>query len=184
MAAHLEVIGGDGVPHPAHPVLLLAFRGVLGAEHLAVGDGIGEEPLLLLRVVQSKGRADVEALEQVNAQVGIAEHAPLGIAVVLAVLQDAQRILAFGIRTQCLGVFAVLRIDGIVRIELQRVFDDVTGSVHAAGAVQVEVLSEGHLPAEQLVVAVGTCRNTAEISGLDGTLVAIIAQREKRGALL
>ena len=53
MLANLQIVGCNGVPHPAHPVLLLALSGRLGTHHLTISYGVGEETLLLLAVVHT-----------------------------------------------------------------------------------------------------------------------------------
>ena len=184
MAAYLQVVGGNGVPHPAHGVLLLALDGRVDAHHLTVGNGEGEEALLLLSIVHTDGSADHEVLERRDAQVDIAEGAPLSIFVLLSIVDHAQRVLALRIGTESLGVLAVLSIDGEVGVELQRMLQHAAGSVNAHRAVHREVLADDHLAVEKLVVGIGTGRETAEAALLDRALIAVIADAEERVALL
>ena len=184
MQADLEVIRGNGVPHPAHPVLLLALGSSVRALHLTVGNGVGKEALLLLRIVDTQRRANHEVLERRDADVRITEHTPHGVLVVLVVSQQAQRVLTLRVGTQRLGILAVLGIDGEVGVELQRILQDTAGSIDTLGAVDGEVLADDHLAVEQLVVGIGTGRQTAELRVLDGTQVVVVSHREERRALL
>ena len=114
----------------------------------------------------------------------IAEGAPLRIFVLLRIVDHAQRILALRIGTESLGVLTVLSIDGEVGVELQRMLQHAAGSVNAHRAVHREVLADDHLAVEQLVVGIGTGRETAEAALLDRALIAVIADAEERVALL
>ena len=62
---HLQVVGSHGVPHPFRPMLLLRFNGVGALSHVALGNGIGEETLHFLTVIQAERGAQVEVLEGV-----------------------------------------------------------------------------------------------------------------------
>ena len=94
MLADLQVIGDDGVPHPFEPVFLLVLNGVLVVGYHAFGDGVGEETLFLLRIVDTRRRADIQTLVGVDVDICISEHAPIGITVVLVALQDGHRVLS------------------------------------------------------------------------------------------
>ena len=93
MLADLQIIGSNGVPHPAHSVFLLAFDGRIGTHHLTVCDRVGEKALFLLRIVHTKGGANHEVLERSHTQVNIAEHTPLGVFIIFGIVDHAQRIL-------------------------------------------------------------------------------------------
>ena len=84
----VEVIGDDGVPHPFEPVLLFGLHGVLVVRNHAFRNGISEETLFLLGIVDTRGRADIESLDGVDIDEHVTEHTPVGIAVVLVALQD------------------------------------------------------------------------------------------------
>ena len=46
--ADFHVIGGDGIPHPFGPMLLLCLYGILVVGYVTFRDGIGKDALLLL----------------------------------------------------------------------------------------------------------------------------------------
>ena len=82
MFAHLEIVGGNGIPHPFRPMFLLSFHTVDGVGYGALSNGILEDALLLLGIVETEGCLDIEVLERIDVQIGIAKHAPVGVAVV------------------------------------------------------------------------------------------------------
>ena len=165
-------------------MLLLALHGTLGAHHLTVGNGEGEEALLLLRVVHAEGGAYHEILERSDAQVNVAKRAPLRVFVLLGIVNHAQRVLALGIGAEGLGILAVLGVDGEIGVELQGVLQHSAGSIDALRAVDGEILADDHLAVEQLVVGIGTAGETVEIGVLDGALVVVVANAEERAAPL
>ena len=73
MLADFKIVGSYGVPHPAHPVLLLALYGTIGTLYLTIFDRVGKESLLFLCVVHTKSGANHEVLEWSDAQMYIAE---------------------------------------------------------------------------------------------------------------
>ena len=91
--AYLKVVGGNGIPHPAHGMLLLALHGRVGALHLTVLNGVSEEALFLLSIVYTEGCAYHEVLKRSDAEVHIAKSTPLGVLVVLRIVYHTQRVL-------------------------------------------------------------------------------------------
>ena len=73
MLADFKIIGSNGVPHPAHPVFLLAFNSAIGTLNLTIFDRVGKEALLLLCIVHTQCGANHKVLEWGDAQVHIAE---------------------------------------------------------------------------------------------------------------
>ena len=177
--AEVYVVVSHEVPHPAGPVLLLGFDSVGGVGHVAFGDGIGEDALLLLGVVEAEGGADVEALEGVDVEVSITEQAPVGVAVVLVALQACQRVLAVGIAAHGAGKFAGGGVHRQRGVELQHVFEEAAGGLHFGGAVDGEVFAEGHHLVEKVVLGVHTSGEAFEVGVLDDTHVLVVAQREE-----
>ena len=112
MLALLEIVGGNGIPHPLRPVLLLGFHAVDGVGHGSLSDGVLEDALLFLCVVETKGGFDVEALEGVDVQVGIAEHAPVGVTVIAVAVQTGHGVLAVGIAAHGTCVVSAGGVDG------------------------------------------------------------------------
>ena len=93
MLANLQIVSGNGIPHPAHGVLLLTLYGTVGTHHLTIRNGIGEEALLFLSVVHTERGTYHEILEWCDTEVYIAKHTPLCIFVVFRISNHAQRIL-------------------------------------------------------------------------------------------
>ena len=139
--AFFYIIGGNGIPHPPHSVLLLALHGRFGAHHLTIGDRIGEETLLLLGVVHTQGGADHEILERRDTQMHIAEHTPLCVLVVFGIINHAQWILTLRVGTEGLGILAVLSINGEVGVKLQGMLQHAAGSIYSLRAVDGKVLT-------------------------------------------
>ena len=83
----------------------------------------------------------------------------------------------------CLG-----RVNGQRRVELQHILQESARSLKLVGAVDGEVLTHGHdlavTDVQQLVCRVHTGRKTLEVRLLDDTLVLVVTQREKGGAVL
>ena len=73
-------------------MLLLALGSRLGTFHLTIDYRIEEETLLLLCIVHTQSGADREVLERGNTQVGITEHTPLGVFVILIIREHAHRV--------------------------------------------------------------------------------------------
>ena len=137
-------------------MLLLTLGSTVGAPYLAILNRVGEEALFLLRVVHAEGSAQHKVLKRCDAQVDVAEGAPLRVFVVLGVVNHAQRVLALRVGTEGLGIFTVLSVDGEVGVELQGVLQHTAGSIDALRAVNGEVLSNHHFSIEQLIVGIGT----------------------------
>ena len=121
MLAHLEVIGGDQVPHPLGPVLLLSLHGIGRVGHRTLCNGIGEDTLLFLGIVKTEGGLDIKILDWVDVHIDISEGTPIGIAVVAVAIQSCDRILTVGIATYRTGVFAIGSIDRERGVKLQHV---------------------------------------------------------------
>ena len=177
--ALLEVVSGNEVPHPLRPVLLLGLHGILRTSHGTFRNRIGEDALLLLRVVQTEGSLDVQVLQGVDVDIGITEHTPVGVAVVLVTLQTSQRVLTVGVAAYRTGKLAGGGIDGQRGVELQHVLQEAARGLHLTGAVDGEVLTDGHdvavLDLHQLVLSVHTTREALEVGVLDDTLVLIVS---------
>ena len=141
--AEVDAVVCHEVPHPACPVFLFGFDGVCGIGHVALSDGIGEEALLLLRVVETEGGAEIEALEWVEVHVGVAEEAPVGVTVVLVSLEAGYRVLAVGITAHGACELALGGVDGERWIGLEHVLQETAGSLYFVGAVEGEVLAYG-----------------------------------------
>ena len=121
MLAHLQVIGGDQVPHPLGPVLLLSLHGIGRVGHRTLCYGIGEDTLLFLGIVKTEGSLDIEVLDRVDVHIDITEGTPVGITVVAVTIQSCYRILTVGIATYRTGIFAIGSIDRERGVELQHV---------------------------------------------------------------
>ena len=139
--ANLQIIGGNGVPHPSHPVLLFTFNGTIGTHHLTIGNRIGEETLLFLCVIHTQSGANHKVLKWSNAQMHITKHTPLGILIVLCIGNHAQWILALRVGTKSLSILAVFCIDGEVGVKLQSVLQHTTRSINTLRTVDGEVLT-------------------------------------------
>ena len=144
MLACLEVIGSDGVPHPAGPVFLLGLNGIGRIGNRSFCDRIGEDTLLFLRVVKTEGGLHIEVFEEVHAQVCITEHTPIGVAVVFVTFQTGHRILSVGIAAHRTGKLTFCRIDRQRRIELEHILQESAGSRYFAGAVHGKGFSNGY----------------------------------------
>ena len=175
MLSQLEVIGSYGVPHPFGPVLLLSLYGVGLIGHVALGYGVGEDALLLLRIVETEGRTQVEALEEVQVYIGIAKGAPVSIAVVFVTLKHSHGVIAVGVATHRTSIAAIGGVDGQRGVKLQHVLQETTRSRHLRGAVQGEVLANGELVANEFILGIEASREALEVTGLDDTEVLIIA---------
>ena len=110
--ADFQIVACHGVPHPFCPVLLLGLHAVDGVGHCAFGDGILEDALLLLCIVDAEGGAQVQILDGVYVDEGIAEHTPVDVAVVAVAVQACQGVLAVGVAAHGPGIFAAGGIDG------------------------------------------------------------------------
>ena len=185
--ADLQVIGDDRVPHPFEPVLLLRLYRVLVVRYHTLCYRIGEETLLLLRVVDTGGRADIQTLVGIDIDKRVSEHTPVGIAVVFVALQDRQRVLALretagrGSLGQGLAIGLIHRQQGVV---LQHAVDKTARRSYLRRAAQREVLAYRHIVLQNLVVAVDTGGETVEIRRLDDALVLVITHREESTTLL
>ncbi len=93
----VDVIACHEVPHPASPVLLFCFYGVLVVCDVAFGDRVGEYALFFLRVVESERGANVEAFEGGEVDVSVAEQTPVVIAVVFVADEACERVFAVGV---------------------------------------------------------------------------------------
>ena len=111
MFPSLEVIGRNGIPHPFRPVFLLRLDGVLGIGHVSFRDRIGEETLLLLSIVQTESRAEIEAFEEMEIDVGITEGTPVDVPVVAVAVEARDRVLTVGIAAYRTCVVAFFRVD-------------------------------------------------------------------------
>ena len=92
--ADLQIIGDNSVPHPLQPMLLLGFNGVLVVGYHTLVDGVGEESLLLLRIVDTRRGADIQTFDGSDVYKYVTEYAPIDVAVILVALQNRQRVLA------------------------------------------------------------------------------------------
>lgn len=167
MFANLQVVGGNGVPHPLGPVLLLAFYGIDGVGDRTLCDRIGEDTLFLLTVVQTEGRTDMEVLQRIDVDIGIAKQAPVGVTVVGITVETCHWVLAVGITTYGTGIVTVDGADGQRGVELQHILEETARGSHLAGAVKGEVLTYGNhvevLDLQQFEFGIHTSRDTVEV---------------------
>ena len=179
MLAHLKVVSGNGVPHPLRPMFLLRLHGIDGVRHSALGDRIGENALLLLCIIQTKSGTDVEILEGVDIDVGIAEHAPITVAIVGITLQSCHGVFAVRITTHRTCIVATDSTDRDGWVELQHILQESSRCLHFAGAVDREVLADGDdvsvAQLQQFVVRIHAGRKTLEVGVLDDTVILIIS---------
>ena len=112
MLTNLQIVACHGVPHPFGPVFLLGFYTVCGGGYCAFGDGVLEDTLLFLGIVESEGGAYIQILDGVYVDEGIAEHTPVGVAVVAVTVQACQGVLTVGITAYRTGILATGGIDG------------------------------------------------------------------------
>ena len=89
MLANFQIVGSNAVPHPAHPVLLLALSSCLCTHHLTIGYRVSEETLFLLAVVHTERRANGKVLQWRNAQMHVTKHTPQRKLVVLGIADHA-----------------------------------------------------------------------------------------------
>ncbi len=181
--AEVDVVAGHKVPHPAGPVLLLRLHGVGGVGHSAFGHRIGENALLLLRVVEAECGLDVESLEGVDIDICVAEESPVFVAVVFVAFETGQRVLAVGVAADRPGELAGGGVDRQRGIELQHILEESAGGLQLVGAVEGEMLTDGK-DGEGLELGVDSCRETLEVGILDDTEVFVVAQREERAHLV
>ena len=112
MLADLHVISGQGVPHPFEPVLLLGLHCIGGSSHGAFRNGISEDTLHFLGVVNAESGLEVQALQGVDIEVSVTEHSPVCIAVVLVPCKAGEGILAVCITAHRSCKFAAGCING------------------------------------------------------------------------
>ena len=86
MLATLQIIGGNSIPHPLCPMLLLRFYSIGGIGNSTLCDRIDESALFLLRVVKTEGGLNIQVLYRVDIYVSITKHTPEGVTVVLVTL--------------------------------------------------------------------------------------------------
>ena len=118
MFADFQIVGSDGIPHPFRPVFLLGFYGILIICHIAFGDGVGEDALWFLCIIQSEGGADIESFEGVEVDVGITKHTPVSIAIIRVTVQSRYRVLTVGISAYRTCIFSIDVVNGQWGIEL------------------------------------------------------------------
>ena len=105
--ADFQVIGSNGIPHPFRPVLLLGFHGILVICHVALGNGVSEDALRFLCIVQSECGTYIEPFEGIQVDVGVTEHAPVSIAVVRVTFQACHRVFTVGVTAHRTCIFSV-----------------------------------------------------------------------------
>ena len=157
MLTDFQVIGGYGVPHPLHPVLLLGLDGIVAVGHVTVLDRIGEETLLLLCIINTEGGLQRQVLDRLQADEHVAEGTPVGVSVVLDAVEHFYRILTVRIAAGQVGKLAFRIIDRERGVVLQHIAEETARGRNLAGTVQREVLTDGQHVAKQLVVGIHTC---------------------------
>lgn len=93
-------------------MFLLAFHTINGVCHRTLSDRVGEDALLLLTIVKSERRADMEVFQGIDVDISVSEQTPVGIAVVRITVETCQRVLTVRIATYRTGIVAVGRADG------------------------------------------------------------------------
>ena len=165
-------------------MLLLCLHGVGGRCNVAFGDRIGKDALFLLRVVDTRGGADMQSPVCLHIHESITEKTPIVVAVVRVAVQSRHGILAVRIATHRTGIPAVLGIDRQRWIELQRVLQDAAGRLYLGGAAQGEVLADGNTVVEKRIVGVGTRGESVEVRVADYTQVLVVVHREETASVL
>ena len=167
-------------------MLLFCFYGILIISHHTFGDGIREETLLLLRIVETCRSTNIQTFDRVDIDEHVSEHAPISVTVIFTAFQDRERVLTLretaGRRS--LRQIAVGRIDRQQGVILEYTLNIAAGSTYLRSTVEREVLTDSHDILQHLIVAVNTCRETVKVSRLDNTVVFVVAQREERTTLL
>ena len=184
MLAYLEIVGGDGIPHPTHPMLLLCLHPIGGGSDIALGDRIGEDTLFLLRIVQTCRGADMQILVRLNIQKGVAEKAPIGVAIVLVAVKTGNGVLTVGVAADRACVVARGGIDRQRGIELQSVLQDTAWGLHLARTVECEIFANRDTVVQERVVGIGTSRETVKIGMLDDAEILVVVDREITLAVL
>ncbi len=144
-------------------MFLLGLYGIGIVGNIAFGNGVGEYPLLLLRVVEAESGAYVEAFEGVDVDICVAENSPVGVAVVFVALKASYGILAVGIAANRSGILAVGGVDGQRGVGLKYIFKEAAGSCSLVGAVYGEVLAYGDNVAKGLELGVHAGREALEV---------------------
>ena len=179
MQALLEGIGGNGVPHPLGPMLLLGLYGIGGIGHCSFRNRIGEDALLLLGIVDTEGGLDVEILQWVDVQKHIAEGAPVTVTVVAVAVETGHRILTIGIAAYRSGILPIRGIDGQRRVELQHILQESARGLHFVSTVKREMLTHRQqvsiVDPDEFIVCIHTGRKTFKVALLDDTFILIIA---------
>ena len=164
-------------------MLLLAFHGIGRVGHGTFRYGIGEDALLFLGIVDTKGGLDVEAFERVDVQESVTKHSPVGVTVVGVAFEAGEGVLAVGVAAYRTGELTVGGVNGDGRVELEHVLQESAGSLHFGGAVHGEVFADGHNVTvanfQELVVRVDTGAQTGEVGVFDNTVVLIVTQGEE-----
>ena len=122
-------------------MLLLGLHSVGRICHIAFSDRIGEDALLFLGIVHSKGGLEIEALERIEIQIYVAEGPPIGITVVGIALQPCHRIFPVGIASHRTCIFPVHSIDRKRWIGLKHILEESARGLHFGGAVDSEMFS-------------------------------------------
>ena len=181
---HIEVIGRYGIPHPAHPVLLLCLHGIGRGRYIAFRNRIGEDTLLLLRVVETRRCADMQPFVCLHIHKRISEQAPVGVAVVGIAFDTRHRVLPIRITAHRTRILAIFGIDGQRGIELQGILQDAAGRLYLRGARQREVLTNLYFIVQERVIGIGTRREAVEVRAFDNAHVLIIVHREETAPVL
>ena len=165
-------------------MLLLSLNRIGLVGNVAFGYRICEDALLLLRIVETEGRAEVESLEEVEVDVGIAKGTPVGVAVVSVALKHCNWVGAVGIATHRSGIATVCGVYRQRGVELQHILEETSRGSNLGCTVEGEVLANGELVVQELVLGVETGRETLKVACLDDTHILVIAEREVRRAFL
>ena len=169
-------------------MFLFCFYAVNRICNSAFGDGISENSLLFLSVVDTCGGFDIEVFNGADVEVNIAKSTPISITVVGVAFKTCERVFAVGIATNRTCKFAVCGVNRQRGIELQHVFNKSARSLNLVGAVYGEIFANFYNASTvgfyNVVISIQTSRKTLKIRMFDNTVVFVISQREERRTAL
>ena len=167
MLALLQVIGGNSIPHPLCPMLLLCLNSICRIGNGTLGNWIGKDTLLLLTIIETKGCLHIEVLERINIHISIAEHTPISIAVIAIAVETCQRVLTIRVTAHRTRIIAIDSANRQRRIELKNILKKTARCLHLTGAVDGEMLANCDnmvlADLQQLILTIHTSRETVEV---------------------